>query len=81
MIKISMNKGKVVEAHVTGSGAEIIAEVATIAHNICNHISQAEETETERTLTYAFYMLKIADCIVHLTEENNKVSDLLKSIE
>lgn len=81
MIKIHMNKGKILEAQVTGTGTEIIAETATIVHSICHHMSLVEDTDKDKAIAYAYFMLKIADSIIDLTKENKKVSELLKSLE
>ena len=78
MIKVNFKDGKMVEAHVEGSGAELIAEMACITHSICKHLAEAEQSKKDRALTYAYFMTLVSKSIVSLLDEDADIKEVLK---
>lgn len=78
MIEIKYNKGKVTEAHVEGTGAELVAEMACIINTICQHLAEVESDKEEKTITYAYFMALTSHSIVELLEHNGDVDELVK---
>lgn len=78
MIEIKYHKGKVTEAHVEGTGAELVAEMACIINVICQHLAEIESDKEEKTITYAYFMALTSHSIVELLEHNGDVEELVK---
>lgn len=78
MINIHFKKGTMVEAHVEGTGAELVAEMACSVHSICKHLAEAEPNKKDRATAYAYFMALTSRSIVDLLDTDEEVREVLK---
>ena len=78
MIEIKFNRGKTLEAHVEGTGAELVAEMASAVSTICRHLAEVEDNKEEKIVTYAYFMALTSHSIAELLEHDSDVDKLLK---
>lgn len=81
MIEIKINKGNIENAHIEGSGAQIIAESGCMIKSMCKQISKAEKNEVDELQAYAYFMTSIASAIIHLLDEEMVLERLNELVE
>ena len=78
MIKIHYKNGTMTEAHVEGTGAELVAEMACAVSSICKHLAEAEESRKDRATAYAYFMALTSRALVDLLDLDEDIKEVLK---